>query len=110
VPESVLRRVQSRRWWPTALIQGAQRFAHRTVFSAPPKVTDAMPSGPVDAPVPGMLAPGEPAPTATAGLPLPLRLATRFPVLQALPARMIAIGPLPEHAPDWARRAPLPVP
>jgi hypothetical protein len=25
-----------------------------------------------------------------------------------VPARLIAIGPLPEHAPEWARRAPEP--
>ena len=31
--------------------------------------------------------------------------AHRFPVLQGLPARAIAIGPLPEHAPDWASAA-----
>ena len=37
-------------------------------------------------------------------LPLPLRLVRRFPVLQGIPARLVAIGPLPEHAPDWARR------
>jgi hypothetical protein len=41
-------------------------------------------------------------------LPLPLRLLRRFPVLQGVPARLIAIGPLPEHAPEWARRAPAP--
>jgi 2-polyprenyl-6-methoxyphenol hydroxylase-like FAD-dependent oxidoreductase len=29
-----------------------------------------------------------------------------FPILQVLPARLIAIGPLPEHAPEWARRDP----
>ena len=37
-------------------------------------------------------------------VPLPLRLLSRFPVLQGLPARAIAIGPRPEHAPEWARR------
>ena len=36
--------------------------------------------------------------------PGPLALLTRFPVLQRIPARLIAIGPLPEHAPAWARR------
>ena len=36
--------------------------------------------------------------------PGPLGLLTRFPWLQGIPARVIAIGPLPEHAPDWARR------
>jgi len=33
----------------------------------------------------------------------------RFPVLQGIPGRVIAIGPLPEHAPAWARRPELPV-
>ncbi|HZA04359.1 MAG TPA: hypothetical protein VE617_07335, partial [Propionibacteriaceae bacterium] len=37
-------------------------------------------------------------------LPLPIRLLTRFPVLQGIPARVVAIGPRPEHAPRWARR------
>ncbi|WP_300016186.1 FAD-dependent oxidoreductase [Pseudonocardia sp.] len=109
VPESVLRRVRRRRWWPTAVVQGAQRIAHRVVFSSPPDVADAPRPGPVDAPAPDWLAPGESGSTDTAGLPLPLRLAARFPVLQALPARMVAIGPLPEHAPEWARRPPLAV-
>ncbi|MBL8927998.1 MAG: hypothetical protein JNM77_17480, partial [Pseudonocardia sp.] len=45
----------------------------------------------------------------SASLPLPLRLVRRFPVLQGIPARVIAIGPLPEHAPAWARRPEMPV-
>ena len=94
VPRSVLRRVQRRRWLPTALVQGAQRIAHSAVLApvlqdgAPAAAPPAAPTG--DAPV--------------ADLPLPLRLARRFPVLQGIPARAVAIGPLPEHAPDWARR------
>ena len=32
VPRSVLRRVQRRRWWPTVLVQGFQRLAHRVVL------------------------------------------------------------------------------
>jgi hypothetical protein len=46
------------------------------------------------------------APAPLSALPFPLRLLQRFPVLQGVPARAIAIGPLPEHAPEWARRAP----
>ncbi len=46
----------------------------------------------------------------TSALPLPLRLLRRFPVLQGVPGRVIAIGPLPEHAPTWARRPELPIP
>ncbi|TWF78942.1 2-polyprenyl-6-methoxyphenol hydroxylase-like FAD-dependent oxidoreductase [Pseudonocardia hierapolitana] len=100
VPRSVLRQVQRRRWWPTALIQGGQRLAHRAVFTgrgatASTPAVDAAPAGLADGAVP--IAPTE-------ALPLPLRLVRRFPVLQGVPARLIAIGPLPEHAPDWARR------
>jgi len=36
--------------------------------------------------------------------PGPIALLSRFPVLQRIPAVLIAIGPLPEHAPAWARR------
>jgi 2-polyprenyl-6-methoxyphenol hydroxylase-like FAD-dependent oxidoreductase len=32
VPVAVLRRVQLRRWWPTALIQAGQRLAHRRIL------------------------------------------------------------------------------
>ena len=32
VPVAVLRRVQLRRWWPTALIQAGQRLAHRGIL------------------------------------------------------------------------------
>jgi 2-polyprenyl-6-methoxyphenol hydroxylase-like FAD-dependent oxidoreductase len=104
VPRSLLRRVQLRRWWPTALIQSAQRIAHRAVLgeraaSASTPVADTGPVGIADGGVP--LAPA-------AALPQPLRLLRRFPVLQGVPARLIAIGPLPEHAPEWARRAPAP--
>ncbi len=99
VPVRALRRVQLRRWWPTALVQAGQRAAHRIVLgralqaSAPPSTTNA-----------GTPDPERPADPAT--LPGPLRLVARYPVLQGLPARMIALGPLPEHAPTWARREP----
>jgi 2-polyprenyl-6-methoxyphenol hydroxylase-like FAD-dependent oxidoreductase len=95
VPRSMLRRVQRRRWWPTALIQGFQRVVHKAVLGPTVQAADAVP-----APSAGL----GPAPPST--VPLPLRLAQRFPVLQGIPARLIAIGPLPEHAPAWARRAP----
>lgn len=81
-----LRRVQLRRWWPTALVQGGQRLAHRAVLG---KALDADP---------------DTAPPSTGRLPLPVRVAQRFPVLQGIPARLVAIGPLPERAPAWARR------
>jgi 2-polyprenyl-6-methoxyphenol hydroxylase-like FAD-dependent oxidoreductase len=88
VPRSVLRRVQRRRWWPTALVQAAQRLGHRALLG------------------PALRRPAREG--SAAGVPLPLRLVERFPVLQGVPAYAIAIGPLPEHAPSWARRAPAP--
>jgi 2-polyprenyl-6-methoxyphenol hydroxylase-like FAD-dependent oxidoreductase len=80
-----LRRVRMRRWWPAALIQASQRLAHRFVLG--PTLAEA----PDDRPRAGRL-------------PCVLRLLRRFPALQAVPAYLIAIGPLPEHAPSWARR------
>jgi 2-polyprenyl-6-methoxyphenol hydroxylase-like FAD-dependent oxidoreductase len=105
VSPDLLRRVQLRRWWPTALIQGGQRLAHRAIFaarSATPTSDHPDAHGKV-----GMFDGVERADLAT--LPLPLRLLNRFPVLQGIPARLVAIGPLPEHAPAWARRAAQPV-
>ncbi|EMY33397.1 hypothetical protein D477_015127 [Arthrobacter crystallopoietes BAB-32] len=75
-----LARVQRRRRPPTVLIQEAQRRLHRVLFSATP-------GG---------------APT---GVPRLLVFAARHvPPLRAIPARMIGFGPLPEHAPAFARR------
>jgi 2-polyprenyl-6-methoxyphenol hydroxylase-like FAD-dependent oxidoreductase len=84
-----LRAVQRRRAWAAALIQAGQRLAHAGL--AGPRAARG------EAPPP----PSEPG---SAVPPLPLRLLRRFPVLQGLPARAIAIGPRPEHAPEWARR------
>ena len=100
VPRSMLRRVQRRRWWPTAVIQTAQRIVHRAVLGnalvpAEPQVAAIPPIGLGDAVVD---------PARNSSLPFPLRLLQRFPVLQGIPARLVAIGPLPEHAPTWARR------
>jgi 2-polyprenyl-6-methoxyphenol hydroxylase-like FAD-dependent oxidoreductase len=95
VPRSLLRKVQRRRWLPTVLIQGGQRLAHRAVLGG--RAATASSTLPAAAPT---------GPAPLDALPLPLRLLQRFPVLQGVPARLIAIGPLPEHAPDWARRAP----
>jgi 2-polyprenyl-6-methoxyphenol hydroxylase-like FAD-dependent oxidoreductase len=86
--------IQRRRRWPTAIIQGSQRLAHRFVLAR--RV-----SSPAGA--------GTGGPSKPARLPLPLRLLARWPALQAIPGRMVAIGPLPEHAPEWARRAPTPL-
>ncbi|HEY0577477.1 MAG TPA: FAD-dependent oxidoreductase [Pseudonocardia sp.] len=82
-----LRRVQRRRWWPTAVIQGGQRLAHRFVLGR--KLEED---------------PG--ARRLATRLPLPMRVLRRFPVLSTIPAFLVAIGPLPEHAPGWARRRP----
>ncbi|AMM32015.1 Monooxygenase FAD-binding protein [Sinomonas atrocyanea] len=83
VPEDVLAELQRRRLPPTRLVQAFQRLAHRGV---------------VNRALRGALA------TSATTLPLPLKLLARFPVLQRIPARFIAIGPRPEHAPSWARR------
>lgn len=100
---SLLRRVQRRRWWPTALIQGGQRIAHAAILGplvASGAADDRLaPAAPV-----GMFDSDALSPAPLASLPLPLRLLQRFPVLQGIPARLVAIGPLPEHAPAWARR------
>ena len=88
VPEAVLQSVQRRRWWPTVLIQGLQQLAHRGVVG---KVLDEDAVHGSDW-------------TTSARSPLPLRLLDALPALRAVPARLVGIGPLPEHAPGWARR------
>jgi 2-polyprenyl-6-methoxyphenol hydroxylase-like FAD-dependent oxidoreductase len=94
---TTLRSVQRRRWWPTVLVQTGQRVAHRVVVRRALRPT--APGG------------GSPPPQR---LPLVVRTIDRFPVLQGLPGLLIGIGPLPEHAPAWARRQldgrPSPVP
>jgi 2-polyprenyl-6-methoxyphenol hydroxylase-like FAD-dependent oxidoreductase len=91
---SALRAVQRRRAWPTVIIQAAQRYAHRQISSQRAETLDRPPAASAADPT------GSPP-----RLPLPVRLLSRFPALQRIPARAIAIGPLPEAAPDWARRA-----
>ena len=81
--------VQRRRTAPTVLTQTAQDLAHRRVVAP---MLDATPDR-----------------EATPPLPLPFRVLARFPVLQWLPARLVGVGALPEHAPGFARRPPLPV-
>jgi 2-polyprenyl-6-methoxyphenol hydroxylase-like FAD-dependent oxidoreductase len=79
-----LARVQLRRWAPTVLTQSLQRLAHRLIIQ------------PVLAGEGG----GSPRrPSRLAGL------MQRSPRLQAIPAYMVAIGALPEHAPSFARRS-----
>jgi 2-polyprenyl-6-methoxyphenol hydroxylase-like FAD-dependent oxidoreductase len=122
VPVSALRRVQRRRSWPATLVQSGQRLLHRrllAVLTATPAPHPATPGPAASAkpadPGPGRggdsshpADPGAEAPTAS--LPFAMRLVRRFPALQVVPAWVTAIGPLPEHAPTWARRPPTPVP
>src|SRR5881409_984048 len=67
-----LRKVQTRREWPTRLIQGLQVFIHHRVVTG--------------------RASGE-----KKSLPFVLRLLKWFPILRQLPARFIGIGPRPER-------------
>ena len=74
-----LARVQARRWVPTALIQGVQRAIHAKVIAAS---------------VQG----------AATTAPAPVRMFTRIPLLRKIAGYGVAIGPLPEHIPAFARR------
>jgi 2-polyprenyl-6-methoxyphenol hydroxylase-like FAD-dependent oxidoreductase len=76
-----LAKVQARRWAPTALIQGVQRLIQNRFLA--PAIADTSPR---------------------TGPPVALRIATRFPVIRRIAAYGVAIGPLPEHAPPYARR------
>ena len=67
-----LRKVQTRREWPTRLIQGMQVFIHR-------RVVTGRASGRRNS------------------LPFIVRLLKWFPILRQLPARFIGLGPRPEH-------------
>jgi hypothetical protein len=80
-----LARVQARRWAPTFVTQSLQRLVHRLVMQ--PVLAGEL--GPRDRRRPSLLA----------GL-------RRFPKLQAIPAYVVGIGVLPEHAPSFARRSP----
>ncbi|MBT2504042.1 FAD-dependent oxidoreductase [Curtobacterium sp. ISL-83] len=73
--------VQQRRMPPAVLVQAAQRVLHRVVFERA---------------FSGALRDGPPL--------LPVLLARWVPPVRGLYARGIAFGPLPEHAPSWARR------
>lgn len=76
-------KVQRRRRWPTALTQAGQRVAHRMVIGS------AL-SGRTSRPVTRM--------------PIRFRVLARVPFLQVIPARLVGVGALPEHAPGFARR------
>jgi 2-polyprenyl-6-methoxyphenol hydroxylase-like FAD-dependent oxidoreductase len=75
-----LARVQVRRWLPAALIQSVQRTIHTRVIAV------AVSAG------------------QTAKPPLFVRVASRVPGLRTAAGYGIAVGPLPEHAPKFARR------
>lgn len=80
--ESELASVQKRRWFPTVVIQHVQLLIQQAVFAPAVK---------------GRLA-GPPSPM--------VFIARHLPWFGKLPALMIAFGPRPEHAPDFARRKP----
>jgi 2-polyprenyl-6-methoxyphenol hydroxylase-like FAD-dependent oxidoreductase len=75
-----LARVQARRWLPAVLIQSVQRVIHSRVIAV------AVSAG----------QPAEP--------PLFVRIANKVPALRTALGYGIAIGPLPEHVPEFARR------
>ncbi|GAA2979880.1 FAD-dependent oxidoreductase [Kitasatospora sp. NPDC127116] len=77
---AALARVQHRRWRPTVIMQGVQQVLHHVMFE--PVLTGRQ-----------------------AGPPTRLvRLARYVPGFPLLLSRLIAFGPLPEHAPAFARR------
>ena len=75
-----LARVQVRRWVPTAILQAVQRMIHTGVVAAAVTGADPEPSRGV-------------------------RLVSRSLPLRRMVGYMVAIGPLPEHAPKYARAA-----
>ncbi|MBO1419879.1 FAD-dependent oxidoreductase [Streptomyces sp. FH025] len=78
---AALARVQRRRWWPTVVMQEFQRILHGVMFT--PVITGRR-NGP-----PARFA----------------DLVRRIPAVQMGVTRLIALGPRPEHAPAYARRA-----
>jgi 2-polyprenyl-6-methoxyphenol hydroxylase-like FAD-dependent oxidoreductase len=75
-----LARVQARRWLPAALVQAAQRTIHANVIAVAVGGGDQ-------------------------GPPRGVGLVSRTPALRRLVGYLVAIGPLPEHVPKYARRA-----
>jgi 2-polyprenyl-6-methoxyphenol hydroxylase-like FAD-dependent oxidoreductase len=75
-----LARIQARRWVPAALIQAVQRVVHSRIIAVAVEST------------------GQAKP------PLLVRLAARVRALRTVAGYGIAIGPLPEHVPEFARR------
>lgn len=75
--DTVAARVQERREWPTKLIQAGQVAVQNTLAERYLSLPAEM-AGPIRA-------------------PLPLRLVDAVPTLQRLLARLVAVGPRPEH-------------
>ncbi|TCO57051.1 FAD-dependent oxidoreductase [Actinocrispum wychmicini] len=80
VREADLAKVRRRRWMPMVVIQGLQRFLHSKLMT--PVLTGQRADYPA----------------------APLVLTKLFPPIRAIPAYIVAIGPRPEHAPEFARR------
>jgi len=74
-----LARVQARRWIPAATLQALQRMIHAKVIAVAVAGDQRAPSRGV-------------------------RLVSRTPALRRLAGYIVAIGPLPEHVPTYARR------
>jgi 2-polyprenyl-6-methoxyphenol hydroxylase-like FAD-dependent oxidoreductase len=83
-----LARVQVRRWIPTAILQAAQRMIHANVVAVAVGANDAARD------------PGADRPPLRA-----VRAVAKSPTLRRFIGYMVAIGPLSEHAPQYARRA-----
>jgi 2-polyprenyl-6-methoxyphenol hydroxylase-like FAD-dependent oxidoreductase len=75
-----LARVQVRRWLPAVLVQSVQRVIHNRVIAV--AVSARQPVKP----------------------PLLVRIANKVPALRAAAGYAVAVGPLPEHVPAFARR------
>ena len=81
VSTAQLARVQARRWMPAALIQSVQRTIHNRVISVA-VAADGVDRTP----------------------PRAVNIVSRVRALRTLAGYGVAIGPLPEHAPGYARR------
>jgi 2-polyprenyl-6-methoxyphenol hydroxylase-like FAD-dependent oxidoreductase len=81
VGEEVLQRVEQRRSFPTRVVQRAQVFIQsRVIAGVLASQRDLKP-------------------------PLPVRLLRAFPILRRIPARLVGMGPRPEHVQTPERRA-----
>jgi 2-polyprenyl-6-methoxyphenol hydroxylase-like FAD-dependent oxidoreductase len=77
-----LAKVRRRRWLPTALTQGLQRVIQRNLVR--PVLEGRQATFPKSI----------------------MWITQKFPFVRALPGYIVAIGPRPEHAPEFARRVP----